>query len=151
MKFLLNRYVIGSMLGLLFMLGVRTINGALHGREREARHQQLVDQFRTIPTVPGGVVKSERDHYSRSEPGPVAVGADYHSNLPNDEVQEYYDKELTARGWEIVGRNGVEDWGRPTAATETHYCKDGLAATLWLRGRPNEYSIDFSWGLGRCS
>jgi len=150
MKSFLRQSIVGSVAGLLFMFGVRTVNGDLHGREREISHQQLMTEFRAIPLIPGNLLKSERNNYSRSEPGPILVGADYQSEFSRDDVQEYYDRELTSRGWTIVGRNGVEDWGRAIAASETHYCKGGLAATLWLSEKPDEYSIDFSWGLHRC-
>jgi len=127
---------------------------ALNGSRGELFHQKLLSEFGSLEPMPGAVVKSTKDNYSSYNSHKALVGANYTSNAAYSEIVQYYDRELSARGWNRVSERHTLVWGKDLGGREAHYCKGPLAASLFYAGsdrsRAWTYAIDLSWSLDDC-
>lgn len=56
-----------------------------------------------------------------------------------DEIKEYFDEELSKKGWRYVGEEKIKDWGRDFGGMERHYCKGNLFLNLQFPGKESGY------------
>src|SRR5260370_20427612 len=127
----------------------------LNGPRGELYHQQLLLEFKSLEPMPSAALISTKDSYSPYNSHKALVGGTYYAtNAGYSEIFEYYDHELSVRGWNRVSERHSLVWGKDLGGREAHYCKGPLAASLWYAGSGRSqawtYAIDLSWGLYDC-
>ena len=150
-------YGLAILLFAFFVIGIPLVDRAVNGKNADARHQELIREFRAITPLPGAVVVNETNSYSRWHSTHQAlVGAYYNTLAPWPEIRRHYDNELRSRGWQCLNDKVIYDWGVDNGARETNYCKPPLKASVSFSGHNYEgseyrsgwtFSLDTSWGL----
>jgi len=118
-------------------------------------HQQLLQEFQLIRPLAGSAVVDTQEHYSRLFQGKALVGAEYATEADYTTVYQYYDKELSSKGWRFVEEHQVKTMYRNDEGQERSYCKGPLFAGLFYRSRRAQagwkYALDLTWGVHRCN
>jgi hypothetical protein len=139
---------------LAIMISVYLGDRVLNGSRGELFHQKLLREFVSLDPMPGAVLKSTEDSYSPYNSHKALVGADYATSAEYSEIVQYYDHELSVRGWNRASERHSLVWGKDLGGREAHYCKGPLAASLEYAGSDRSqawtYAIDLSWGLHDC-
>ncbi len=68
-------------------------------------------------------------------------------NIPLNEVQQFFDKEMAGLGWTYISERPIRDWGRDFGGTLRQYCKEPYIADLQYAGRNAGYGWDYSFSI----
>jgi hypothetical protein len=143
-----------GVLCLAFVLFWLIVDVAVDGSLTAKYHQQLLQEFRLIQPLPGSDVVSTFDNYSRLTPGKAGVGASYAVKAEYLTIYQYYDKELSSKGWRFVEEHPIQSMYGDFGGQERRYCKEQLSAVLDYAGPRAQYGwtygLGLSWGVNRC-
>src|SRR5215469_9816138 len=112
-----GRWVFPVLLVLATFIGDRILNG----KNGEAHHQRLEQEFRLIPVPPSSRVIANFNFFSVWNSHKASVGASYASPQSHSDIRNFYDHELESLGWRRLDT---------TSSSETTYSKGELSAHL---------------------
>jgi len=138
----------------LILLSVFVGDRVLNGARGAKQHQESLQEFQQLRSLPNATVVSTSDSYSSWNSHRALVGATYRTELPYGEIANFYDSELRSHGWKLASEKPMKDWGKDLGGSELTYCKGAFAATLQFAGTQANYgwtyAFDLTWGLNDC-
>ena len=130
-------------------IGVITDLGDLYGEpDGDAKQRALEQQFDLITKLPGSA-PTELDRIYHSVRGKIGF---YKTDAKPDQIESYYETELTQLGWKYIGEKKVEAYPRVSGGTQSLFCRGDVAAVLFITGQDEArlgytYSLALNWGM----
>jgi hypothetical protein len=108
----------------------------------------LEKEFHSIDRPPQTV---PFDYFASHKMQHALVTEKYKTTLSYLEIRDYYDDQLTKRGWKFVKEEPLYDWWRAHGGKILYYRKGNYIAELEFQGNESDagytYSVGLSWGL----
>lgn len=100
--------------------------------------------WRELPIYPG---VSETHTYRSSRGHNARISRQYKSAASASDLQSFYMREATARGWIFTGQKKLSDWGRDLGGFELEFRKNDYTLDITYAGPKADYGWNYAIGI----
>lgn len=101
--------------------------------------EEITEILKSIPVHPS---KAEIETNNQSSSSKTSITRKYKSGVPFDEVKEFYLKQLTNQGWQLIEERELKDRGRFRDERVLHFTRGEFLLSVQYAGKRKE---DLGW------